>query len=41
MKGRKRLFLVNSPKGTMFLKSIDESAIFKTTEKVLDNRYHG
>jgi len=27
-------FLVNSPKGTVFLKSIDASAISKTTEKV-------
>ena len=28
-------FLVNSPKGTVFLKSIDASAISKTAEKVL------
>jgi len=27
-------FLVNSPKGTVFLKSIDASAISKTIEKV-------
>ena len=29
-------FLVNSPKGTVFLKSIDASAISKTAEKVFE-----
>jgi len=29
-------FLVNSPKGTIFLSSVDTSNIFKTTDKVFD-----
>jgi len=28
------IFLVNSPKGTIFLKSIDASNISKTTDKI-------